>query len=491
MNVELLGSAPFGAEVALLALPIFEGGRVPTEGLPEAMGAALGRAIEGGDFRGKAGDKVLLYASGAEGPRRVLAVGVGPVDDFTADGAREFAGHIVRAAESARVTQVSVVVPSEGPVENTDTVQAVCEGLVLAAWRFTELKADSDDPPIRVERASIWSGGSPPTEAVAIGLAAARGENFARDLQSYPGNHMTPAVLAERATKMAERTGLGVEVWGPEKLLAEEMHALLSVSHGSVEEPRLIILRHEGGGEGNKPLVLVGKGLTFDAGGYSLKPPSGMEDMKYDMSGGAAVIGAMQAIAEAELPVNVVGIVPSSENLINGAATKPGDVIQSRAGKTIEVINTDAEGRLILADALAYATSLDPAAIVDCATLTGAVVVGLGNTAIAVLGNNEELIEELRRAGERSWERCWPLPLWPEYRKQLDSDVADLKNVGGRPAGTITASAFLEEFVGEAVWAHLDIAGTAYGDKPAAYRRKGAYGVPTRLLFEWVRGRAR
>jgi len=236
--------------------------------------------------------------------------------------------------------------------------------------------------------------------------------------------------------------------------------------------------------------VLVGKGLTFDSGGISLKPPKGMEDMKFDMSGGAAVMGAMKAIAELGVPANVVGIVPASENLPSGNALKPGDVINTLAGKTVEVINTDAEGRLILADALCYGAQLNPAAMVDCATLTGAVVIALGHQAAAVLGNQDDLIDQLVSAGESSGERCWPLPMWDCYRKQLDSETADLSNVGGRPAGSITAAMFLSEFVGDTPWAHLDIAGTAYGDGKLPYQRKGAYGFPTRMLIDWVRSRA-
>ena len=267
------------------------------------------------------------------------------------------------------------------------------------------------------------------------------------------------------------------------------MQALLAVSQGSNEEPRFVILEHEGGNQGEPPLVLVGKGLTFDAGGISIKPSLGMEDMIFDMSGGAAVIAALQGVAALGIPKNVIGLIPCSENLINGKAMKPGDIIGSREGKTIEVINTDAEGRLILADALSYAQSLNPAAIVDCATLTGAVVVALGHHAAAVLGNDSDLVQELKTAGELSGERCWPLPLWDEYRQQLESDVADLSNIGGRSAGTITAACFLKEFVGDFKWAHLDIAGTAYGEGKLSYQKKGALGFPTRLLIEWVRSR--
>jgi leucyl aminopeptidase len=323
-----------------------------------------------------------------------------------------------------------------------------------------------------------------------IGTAQARGENLARTLQSRPGNLATPSHLAQEAERVGQETGLGVTVLGPKEMEAEGMGALLAVAQGSAQEPRLIVMEHRGGPENEPPLVLVGKGLTFDAGGISIKPSAGMDQMKFDMSGGAAVIGALQAVAELALPLNVVGIVPSSENLLSGKAVKPGDVIRTREGKTVEVLNTDAEGRLILADALSYAQTFKPAAMVDCATLTGACVIALGHHASGVLGNDQELLVQLQDAGERAGERCWPLPLWKDYREQLDSSVADLQNIGGRPAGTITAAAFLQEFVGEVPWGHLDIAGTAYGEGKLSYQRKGGYGVPTRLLLEWVRSRA-
>jgi len=322
------------------------------------------------------------------------------------------------------------------------------------------------------------------------GAAIARGENLARTLQSRPGNVATPTHIADEAVRVAGSVGLEVRVYDEAALREEGMHAILAVSRGSHEEARLIVMEHRGGAEGEAPLILVGKGLSFDAGGISLKPPGGMEQMKFDMSGGAAVIGAMQAIGELGVRANVVGIVPSSENLPSGTALKPGDVIRSLAGKTIEVVNTDAEGRLILADALTYATRMKPAAIVDCATLTGAVAVALGNQAAAVLGNDDGLVGELIEAGEASGERCWQLPLWDEYKKQLESDVADLQNVGGRPAGTITAACFLSEFVGDAKWAHLDIAATAYGEGKLPYQRTGGHGFPTRLLVQWVRSRS-
>ena len=290
---------------------------------------------------------------------------------------------------------------------------------------------------------------------------------------------------------MADEVGLECDVLGPEELGRRRGWGRCSRCRGgSREEPRLIVLRHRGGKSGEAPLVLVGKGLTFDAGGISLKPAKGMEKMKYDMSGGAAVLGAMLAVGRSGLEANVAAVVPCAENLPGGMATKPGDVVRTRAGKSVEVVNTDAEGRLILADALDYAKGWRPAAVVDCATLTGACVVALGHHRSALLGSDGELAGELLAAGERSGERCWRLPMGAEYRKQLDSECADLKNVGGRAAGTITAACFLAEFAGDAPWAHLDIAGTAYGSSDRPYLRDGPTGTPCRLLLEWLRARA-
>jgi leucyl aminopeptidase len=480
----------------LLVLPIFQG----TETLEGALASAdaltggdLGRAIQRKDLTGKKEETFLLFPPAGSGPERILLVGAGKRDDADAEIVRRVFGRAVRVAEGMKLESLSVWLEPGIPLPLATLAQAATEGLVLAAWRFREMKTvqDPDNPDTELTAASLLTQGDEEEarRGLLIGQAQARGENLARTLQSRPGNVATPAHLGEEAKRLGKEYGLKVTVMGRKEIQEERMGALLAVSQGSDQEPRFIVMEHRGGPKGSPPLVLVGKGLTFDAGGISIKPASGMEDMKYDMSGGAAVMGAMQAVAEISLPLNVTGIVPSSENLISGKAVKPGDVIRTREGKTVEVVNTDAEGRLILADALSYAQGLKPAAMVDCATLTGACVVALGNEAAGLLGTDESLVQELRDAGDRSGERCWPLPLWKEYREQLDSNVADLKNVGGRAAGTITAATFLKEFVGDVPWAHLDIAGTAYGEGKVSYRRKGGYGAPTRTLLEWIRSR--
>ncbi len=496
MNVELTHQNPLSVASPLLALPLFEGVEELDEvlaGADRLAGGNLRRALDRGDMTGRKEEVLFLFPEDASGPERILVVGAGKPEEIDAEGLRRVAGRAVRVAEGLGLERLSFYLDATIPLPAALGVQAIAEGLTLAAWRFTELKTRAD-PEERVsdltEAVLAWRGDvQEGALGVRIGLAQARGENLARTLQARPGNIATPTHLAEEARRLGKEYGLQVTVLGPKEMEKEGMGALLAVSQGSEQEPRLIILEHRGGKKEEAPFVLVGKGLTFDAGGISIKPASGMEDMKYDMSGGAAVLGAMQAVAELSLPLHVIGIVPSSENLLSGRAVKPGDVIRTREGRTVEVVNTDAEGRLILADALSYARTFRPAAMVDCATLTGACVVALGHVCSAVLGTDEDLVQALREAGERSGERCWPLPLWTEYREQLDSDSADLKNVGGRPGGAITAAAFLREFVGDVPWAHLDVAGTAYGEGKLSYHRKGGVGVPTRQLLEWVRSR--
>jgi len=312
-----------------------------------------------------------------------------------------------------------------------------------------------------------------------------------RDMISAPSNEMTPSIMAQKAQEVAKRKNVTCTVLDRKKMQELGMNALLAVASGSQEEPKFIILEYSGGRKKDAPVVLVGKGLTFDSGGISLKPSDKMEEMKTDMSGGAAVIAALRAAADLKLPLNIVGLVPATENLPDGRAYKPGDILRSYSGKTIEVLNTDAEGRLVLADTLAYSARFRPAAVVDVATLTGACVIALGEEVIGMLGTDEELKREIRNAGEKTGERVWELPLWENYHEQIKSDIADYKNTGGRPAGTITAAAFLSKFVGDFPWVHLDIAGPAWTTKDKAYIPKGASGIPVRLLVEFLRGRAK
>jgi len=494
VEVGLVAAQDLGRRsTALLAVAVSdEEGRAVSPDLPGELGEAI-RAARA-DVRGRVGHVVVANTGLAQGPERVAFIGVGARGKWDAEAVRRFAGRAVRAAESRELASLSIYVTT-GDLDTAIAVQAATEGGVLASWRFTELRTSpggEDAPVIPVEEIHfILDGddGEAAAEGLRVGRAVANGQNLARTLQNRPGNVATPEHLGSEAEAMAEELGLEVEVFGMERIRKERMFALLAVNQGSDLEPRFIVIRHRGGKAKEPFVALVGKGLTFDAGGISIKPSQGMEEMKFDMSGGAAVMGAMRAIAELGLPLNVVGLIPSTDNLISGKAVKPGDVIQTRGGKTIEVVNTDAEGRLILADALDYAKELGVAAIIDMATLTGSVVSALGHHASAVLGTDEQLIQDVRDAGERAGERCWPLPLWSEYRKQLRSDAADMMNIGGRSAGTITAAWFLREFVGDVPWAHLDIAGTAYGKDPLPYQRNGGYGTPVRLLVEWLRGR--
>ena len=495
MNISVSASRP---STPLLVVPVVEGDAQDAAfaAADQALGGQLSSLLARGDVRQGFGETTLVFpASDAAGAERVLLVGLGKGADLTGERLRRAAGSAAKQAAKSRVASLAFALPASS-LGGADAARAVAEGLVLGAYDFRAWKSPPADGPAPValdEAVIVITGGADEgaaAEGARVGEVVARAENLARDLGNLPGNVATPSHLAETAERIGRERGLAVTVLGPEEMRAEGLHALLAVSQGSEQEPRLIVMEHRGGAEGEKPLVIVGKGLTFDAGGISIKPAQGMEDMKFDMCGGAGTIAAMQAIAEMGLPVNVVGVVPSSENLLGGAAMKPGDIIRAHGGKTIEIVNTDAEGRLILVDAISYAKRFDPAAMLDAATLTGACVIALGHAATGVMGNRQEIVDEVVRAGEATGERCWQLPMFDDYREQIKSDYADIKNSGGRPAGTITAGWFLREFVGDWPWAHLDVAGTAYGDGKVSYLTKGATGVPTRIFVQWVMDRA-
>jgi leucyl aminopeptidase len=366
------------------------------------------------------------------------------------------------------------------------------EGAAHGGWAFIDLKRPSDELRGAIAGVDVVVDAADAKLAEAgrlLGDAVAAGHLLARQLQVQPGNVCTPTFLAEQAQTLARTYGFAITVLGPAELKQEGMGALLAVAQGSAQEPRLIALEYRGAGD-TAPVVLIGKGITFDSGGISIKPAQNMEEMKYDMSGAAAVLGTFEVLGRVKPKLNVVGLIPSTENLPSGSAVKPGDVVTSHFGKTIEIVNTDAEGRLILCDALSYARRYKPAAVLDAATLTGAVVIALGSQACGIMGTDETLIAEVRDAGERAGERCWPLPLWDEYRDLVKSDIADVKNSGGRGAGPIAGGWFLREFVEGFPWVHLDIAGTAYTDAEAPHQSKGPTAFGVRLFTEFLLRRA-
>jgi leucyl aminopeptidase len=380
----------------------------------------------------------------------------------------------------------------EVAVHDRDLAWKLRQGTQVAAealYRFDRMKS-RQGPAVPLKRLT-WGlmakgAGQSADRAVAEGRAIAAGVALAKDLGNLPGNVCTPAYLADEARKLAKRWKLGVEVLERKDMEKLGMGSLLSVANGSRQPPKFIVMRHDGAGKKAKPVVLVGKGITFDTGGISIKQAPEMDEMKFDMCGGASVFGTMRAVAEMKLPLNVIGIVPATENMPDGNATKPGDIVTSMSGQTIEVLNTDAEGRLILCDALTYAERFNPAAVVDIATLTGACVIALGHVASGLYANKDELAEELLESGRESWDRAWQLPLWDDYQEQLKSNFADMANIGGRPAGSVTAACFLARYAGKFDWAHLDIAGTAW----VSGKNKGATGRPVPLLASFLMKRA-
>jgi leucyl aminopeptidase len=465
--------------------------------LDEVAGGVIRSVIESEELKGKEGETVYVHSSGGNSlrARRLLLIGVGERENYKTAQVSQMAGASVRFLRGKNVKTIGLVTRADGDAEKT--AAAAVEGAVIGLFEPDKYRT-VDKEERTIERLVIISEGAD-EEALKRGAERGRiiGEsvNFTRDLANEPGAYMTPTNLAERAREIAEEFGLSVDVLDEARMEQEGMGALLSVSRGSEEDAKLIILKYtprEASAQSEDNLLsFVGKGITFDSGGISLKPGENMELMKYDMTGGATVLGAMRAIAQLKPSIPVLGVVPASENLPSGKATKPGDVVKAMSGKTIEIINTDAEGRLILSDAICYAKKLGAKRIVDMATLTGAVSIALGDVNTAVLGTDQELIDEIIASGKEVGEKFWQLPLDKEYTRQIKSDIADIKNVGGRKAGTITAAAFLKEFADGVSWAHLDIAGTAWGDEAKPFRAKGPTGIAVRTLVEIVERAAR
>jgi leucyl aminopeptidase len=461
-------------------------------GLDQAAGGALHRVVASGDFTGERDQATMIYP--ARGPRRVLLLGLGNHAHITRAAIRVAASVGARRAIGigARAVAFHVTQETHSGVPAEALGQVATEGAQQGAWRFVELKAVRDGKaPVETFDLIVPREHRPDVERGRHrGHAIGVGQRLARNLQMLPANVCTPDYLMTIARELARAYHFKVTALGRAQIEKEGMGALLSVGQGSASEPRFLVLEYRGARR-DAPICLVGKGITFDSGGISLKPAEKMEEMKYDMSGAAAVLGTFEVLGQLKPAVNVVGLIPSAENLPSGSATRPGDVVRSHFGKTIEIVNTDAEGRLILADALSYARRFQPSCVLDAATLTGAIVIGLGHHAVGLMGNDDRLLDEVRLAGDRAGERCWPLPLWDEYREQIRSDVADVKNSGGRPAGPITAGWFLREFVDGYPWAHLDIAGTAYIDTERPGLAKGPTGLGVRLFSEFVLARVR
>jgi leucyl aminopeptidase len=456
----------------------------------EALPAAVAVLTENGDWSGKFKHTLLLYPRGELRARRLLLMGLGKRGAFTANRLREVAGVAAQRARELKVDRYSFELPTTEGVALTDAAQALVEGSLLGLYRFSQYKTDvSAEDQHAIAELGLVSNLQEEAVArgAAVGEVVARGVALARDLANGPGNDVTPTRLGEVAQALGERTGIKVTVLGPEELRQQGFGGILGVAQGSQQPPRFIVMEHGADLTGVPTVCLVGKGITFDTGGISIKPADKMDDMKMDMGGAAAVLGAMQIAGELNLPVHVVGLISAAENMPSGTAYKPGDIIKTLSGKTIEVLNTDAEGRIVLADALFYAQRYNPDGIIDLATLTGAIMVALGPHAIGVMSNDDVLCQRVLSAGDASAERAWRMPLWEPYKEMVKSDIADVKNSAGRYGGAITAAAFLANFVGDCPWVHMDIAGTAWSDKPAPYAPKGATGVGVRLLAQVLR----
>jgi leucyl aminopeptidase len=487
-----LAGGPAAADAELFVFPIFEGpgSSGAVSDVTGAIGDAFTRAASAREMTGVPFEHWWSPVTDGSGAARVLGVGAGPRERWSPDVARRLASAAALVARQRRITDFAILVPPSENVFPPRVVQAVTEGVVLAQHDTGHLKSTPADLP-HARRVGLIALATDAAQRKALEPAVHRGRvlaectNLARTLGNEPSNVLTPRELARRAEAAAEGTTLSVTVLDEAEIRARGMGLLLGVAQGSAEPPRVILLEHNPPGAPAQPVLgLVGKGITFDTGGISIKPADGMERMKVDMAGGAAVIGALRAAALLGAPIRVIGVVPTTENMPGGRALKPGDVIRGASGKTVEVINTDAEGRLILGDGLWQARQLGATHLIDVATLTGACVIALGRVLAGVFGGPPSFIESVRAVGDQTGDRCWPMPSADEYFEQIKSEVADMVNTGGRPAGAVTAAVFLKQFAGGVPWAHLDIAGVAWADDARPYQVKGATGAATRLLAE-------
>ncbi len=461
------------------------------------LAGGFAMATRSGEFKGSKGETLLIHNPHPFGCSRVLFVGLGKKDKFTLGLLRQTGSEAATFLSARRIIscQLATATFRFGETVLKENLQALIEGFLLAGYSY-----DSYLPEARKKTSVLeWMelllvDGDCKGEAQAAiyaALAICSGVCLARDLVNTPGNVKSPEFLARQALTLGELENVSVRLIEVEELKKQGFNALLAVAQGSERDPYLIIVEYQGGDAGDKPHALVGKGVVFDSGGISLKPGAAMDEMKMDMAGAAAVLGTIDAAARMKLPVNLVGVVPTVENMPSGTSYRPGDIVTSLAGKTIEVLNTDAEGRLILADAMTYVARYQPQSMIDLATLTGACIVALGEYGAGAMSNNDELAQTLVRCGQKTNEKVWQLPLWDEYTEQIKSDFADLKNTGGRPGGALTAAAFLKEFAGEIPWVHLDIAGVAWASAAKPGRPKGGTGYGVRLLIDYLQSLAK
>ncbi len=487
MQISVRSGDALAEATDLAIVACFEGAELP---------GAVADGLEASDFTGKPNTTLIVYPRRDDAPRRVLLVGLGESDRIDPERIRQAAASGIRQARPLKVPSVTFALPDElaaGAALDAGTVgEALAEGLVLGAYRYLRHKTDqSDDETFEVDEVTVVAPGdtSDLADGVATGQTVAGGVVLARNLVNTPGADKTPPQLAAEAVALGESLdGVDVTVLELDELESQGFGGLLAVGRGSDAEPRFIILEY-GAGLSDVPTVcLVGKGLTFDSGGLNIKTADGMEWMKVDMGGAAAVFGAMKVAAELQLPLHVVGLVPSAENMPSGRSYRPGDIITTLSGTTVEILNTDAEGRVILSDGLHYATRYEPTAIVELSTLTGAIISALGHSASGLMATDQDLADQVIKAGDASGDRVWQLPLWDEYRELPKSEIADLKNHVGAPAGSIGAAAFLAHFVADIPFAHLDIAGTAWAGAPKKpYLYKGGTGSGVRVVSRWLR----
>lgn len=494
MEFSIKSGSPEKQRSACVVVGVFDSRKLSlaAELLDNASRGYLSELLRRGDMEGKVGNTLLLHKVPGTEADRILLIGLGKEREFREKEYRTAIATAVRTLNETGGFDGTLYL-TELPVKKRDIAWRIKQAVMVVEetlYRFDQMKSKKDEVrrPLRkltfcVERRADLAAAE---QALQEGQAISIGMNFMKNLSNLPGNICTPTYLAEQARALASEHGLEAEVLGRAEMEQLGMHSLLAVSKGSQQAPQFIILKHLGGKSDEKPIVLIGKGVTFDTGGISLKPAPEMDEMKFDMSGAASVLGTMKSIALMKLPLNIIAVLPAVENMPGGTATRPGDIVTSLSGQTIEILNTDAEGRLILCDALTYAERFEPDCVVDVATLTGACVIALGHVVSGLLANNEALARELLDAGNESWDRAWQMPLLDDYQEQLKSNFADMGNIGGRPAGTITAACFLSRFTKKYDWAHLDIAGTAY----RSGKDKGSTGRPVPLLTHFLLARA-